>query len=406
MPTQSIKWFTLFLLIINYFISIAQTDLEWFIKSKVAEDYNKIDTAIFFVSKAIADKPNPIYLYQRAELFLKNKDIKSALNDFISASEKGENEIKYKIASCYTDLQNWSETDTWLRKYLAGNNKIPINAIKTDTVFSKFKTTPFWDEIWKKNWYSDYEYYLADLYYLSLKGLNSEAYDIIDNALKQFPKKEELWFWKAKAYIYGNNHKEVMLSLDKALMCNPKRVDILLFRADLLRKDRKNKKAINDYSTAFTIQPWNIKCVKERGITKIETADYNGAIADLLYYHNYDNLDGNSLYFAGHAAYLKGDFKQSISILNEAIKLNDGSLSDSYFERGRCYVEQLNYDLAFSDLCMAIDLNPGKGEYFYYRGLTYYGLKNKIGACHDWEKARTLNYLQAEQYMLRICNKK
>jgi len=52
---------------------------------------------------------------------------------------------------------------------------------------------------------------------------------------------------------------------------------------------------------------------------------------------------------------------------------------------------------------MAIDLNTTKGEYFYYRGLSYYGKKNKLGACRDWEKARSLNYLEAEQYMLRLC---
>ena len=110
------------------------------------------------------------------------------------------------------------------------------------------------------------------------------------------------------------------------------------------------------------------------------------------------------LYYAGHAAYLKGDLKQSIELFTLALKGKANSmLQDIFFERGRSYYDMMDYEKAFSDFCMAIDLNTSKGEYFYYRGLTYYAQKNKTGACHDWEKAKKLDYLQAQEYMLRFC---
>ena len=397
------KWILLFAVSFSSLNLIAQTDLEWFIKSKIFEEKNKIDTSIYLVSQAISIKPEQIYYKHRAQLFLKSKNIDNALNDLILIQDTNDSEVKYKIASCYAIMQNWKEADIWLRKYLITNNKISSTLIKSDTVFSQFKITSQWEAIWKKDWYSDYENYISEICYLYSKGLNSEIYDVVDSALKYFPDKEELWLWRAKAFKFGNNSKEEMLSLDKALKLNPTRVDILIHRASLLRKDGKSKKAILDYSLVLTLQPWNVKCLKERGITKIEVLDYNGAITDLLKYHFYDNEDGSALFFAGHAAFLKGDLDQAIENFSDAIKLNS-NIAESYFERGRCYLDQLKYDLAFSDLCMAVDIKPNNGEYFCYRGLIYFGLKNKLGACHDWEKARSLDYPKAEEYLLRFCS--
>lgn len=391
----------LLLIFIIQTLCFPQTDLDYFIKSKVEESYNKVDSSIFLASKAISLKPKSIYYIQRANLYLKNNDYNKAITDFTKASEN--NNANYQIAKCYAFLQNWEQTALWLRKYLSGKNKIPSNVIKTDTSFLKFKNNLLWTEIWKNNWYSDYENYIADIYNLNAKGFNSDIYDLIDSALKHYPQKDELWLWRAKAFELGNNPKEALLSLDKAIKCNPNRADILALRANILEKNGKNKKAITDLSNALNIEPWNMQLLKQLGITKIEITDFNGAIDDLLKYQSFYYNDANSLYFAGHAAYLNNDLPKAIEIFTKALNI-DGSNSDCYFERGRCYLDKTNYNTAFSDFCMAIDLNPNKGEYFYYRGLTFFDLKNNIGACSDWEKAKNLNYLQAEQYMLRICS--
>ena len=397
------KWILFFILIFNYTYTFSQSDFELFVKSKIFEDKEKIDTSIYLISQAISIKSEQLYLENRGQLFFKIKDYKSALNDFIQVKDSNNYEIRYKIACCYAAIENWNETDNWLRKYLASNNKLPANVIKSDAIFSKFKTTIQWSEIWNKNWYSGYENYISEMCYLYSKGLYSEIFDVVDSSLKYFNEKEELWLWRAKAFKFGNNPKEEMSSLDKALKINPTRVDILLIRANLLKKDGKSKKAIVDYSSALEIQPWNVKFLKERGISKIESADYNGAIADFLKYFSYDNADGSALYYAGHAAFLKGDYKNAIELFTNTLKLKS-NLVECYFERGRCFLDLLNYESAFTDFCMAIDLKPSSGEIFCYRGLSYFGLKNKLGACHDWQKAKSLDYPKAEEYLLRFCS--
>jgi tetratricopeptide (TPR) repeat protein len=396
------KVISFLLLVFNFFFSFSQIDIDWFIKAKLAEEKKNNDSAIYFLTQAINIKPESLYLSERAELFLKCKKINQALADYKAAEEKGPEIIKYKIARCYALIDSINETSVYLKKYLSGIDKIPENIVRTDSVFTKIKNTPAWESIWKTNWYNAYEDYLGDLYYLSSKEKNTELFDVIDSALNHYPEKAELWLWRAKAYTFGNNPKEAMRSLDMALKLDPARVDVMILRAEILRKEGKSKKAIADYNSILISQPWNIKYLKERGISKIEAGDYKSAVDDLVLYYKYDTLNMQSLYYAGHACYLSGDLKNAIYYFSASLKINNG-MAECYFERGRCYLDQLDYDNAFSDFCMAIDLNNGKGEFFYYRGLTYYGKKNKIGACHDWEKARSLNYLEAEQYMLRLC---
>ncbi len=397
------KFFVLFYLLTSVCFTFAQSDLDYFIKSKVEESYNKIDTSIILISKAIDIKPESNYYTQRACLYLKNKLYNNAISDFKKVTESGNNNSNYEIAKCNALLQNWEQADIWLRKYLQGTNKLPSNIIKTDSSFTEFKKTFQWTEIWKNNWFSEYENYIADIYYLYKKEVHSDIFDIIDSALKHYPQKDELWLWRAKAFEFGNNPKEVLLSLDNAIKLNPNRADILYLRAKLLYKNGKFKKAITDYTNALNIEPYNIIQLKELGLAKLEITDYNGAINDFIKYQSFYYKDANALYLAGKSAYLNKDNTKAIDFLSKALKI-DNSLAYCYNDRGRCYLDKGDYNMAFSDFCMAIDLNPNNGEYFYYRGLTYFELKNNLGACSDWEKARNLNYIQAEQYMLRICS--
>lgn len=101
------KFFVLFYFITISYFTFAQSDLDYFIKSKVEESYNKIDTSIILISKAINLKPESIYYTQRANLYLKSKDYNNAINDFKKVAESGNNNSNYEIAKCYALIQNW-----------------------------------------------------------------------------------------------------------------------------------------------------------------------------------------------------------------------------------------------------------------------------------------------------------
>jgi hypothetical protein len=64
------------------------------------------------------------------------------------------------------------------------------------------------------------------------------------------------------------------------------------------------------------------------------------------------------------------------------------------------------FEKAFFDLCMALDLKPSDGKYYYQRGLVNYALNKSIASCRDFERAKQLGFMKAEDYIQRYCKGK
>jgi len=399
-----IKLLAVFVALIFFNNAISQSDTEYFIKSKVEIYYNNIDSAIKLVSKSIEINSKSDYLLQRAEYYIVAKKHTEAINDLLRVDESNNNR-NYKLAQCYSKLNDWQNAESYLKKYLLSANKFSENIVKTDSAFIVFKTTKNWEDIWKSNWFNEYENNIAEIYYLSKKSYPQDIFDLLETSIKKYPNSDELWFWRAKAFLFWNNEKEVLNSYNKAIEINPDRTDIIELRADLFMKSNKFVKAISDYSTILLKSPTDIYIYYKKALAEIKNAQYSNAIKDILTYQKYYYKDSKSLNIAGKAAYNNKDLQIAINLFNKSLEINNSS-DETYFELGKCYLDENKLDTAFNYFCSAIDINPNNGEYFYYRGLNYFELKNNIGACSDWEKAKNLDYLQAEQYMLRICNNK
>lgn len=380
----------------------SQSELDYFIKANLFFGENNPDSAIFYLDKAIEISGKPLYYNLRGDILMSKKDVTAALSDYKHSFYEGDNEAAYQIARCFSISGSSDSSAKWLDKYLSYACKLPESTVKTDTAFRNLRKTEYWSDIWKTGRYSKYEIYTGELFYLGTKGKYNEMFDVIDSALAQFPDKPDIWLWRAKAFINENNPKEALVSLDKAIKLNSSCIEGLKSRAGILDKTGKYKKAAEDYNRILEIEPWNIKYLEERGQAKMKLKDYKGAETDFLNYSRYMLYDGRALYNAGLASNLSGDKEKATEHFTACLK-SDGRMHECFFERGKCRLDMLDYEKAFSDLCYAIDLNPLKGEYFYYRGLAYYKLGNKAGACSDWEKAKKLNYFQGEQYLLRIC---
>jgi tetratricopeptide (TPR) repeat protein len=103
------------------------------------------------------------------------------------------------------------------------------------------------------------------------------------------------------------------------------------------------------------------KDFNNRGVDKLETKDYKGAIADF----------------------------------NQALRL-DPKNAKAYFNRGFAYSSLENYQNAIEDYTKAIQMKPGDAEAFYNRGLAYSNLDNNKAAIADFEKAAQLYKQQGQ----------
>jgi Flp pilus assembly protein TadD len=72
----------------------------------------------------------------------------------------------------------------------------------------------------------------------------------------------------------------------------------------------------------------------------------------------------------GMAYAAKGDYRQAIVDLNEAIRLNSED-AKSWFYRGYAYAQLKDFDRAIPDYNQAISLNPKTGMYYYSRAKAY-----------------------------------
>ncbi|MBD1924413.1 tetratricopeptide repeat protein [Microcoleus sp. FACHB-831] len=98
------------------------------------------------------------------------------------------------------------------------------------------------------------------------------------------------------------------------------------------------------------------KDFNNRGVDKLETKDYKGAIADF----------------------------------NQALRL-DPKNAKAYFNRGFAYSSLENYQNAIEDYTKAIQMKPGDAEAFYNRGLAYSNLDNNKAAIAYFSKSAQLD---------------
>jgi len=82
-------------------------------------------------------------------------------------------------------------------------------------------------------------------------------------------------------------------------------------------------------------------------------------------------------------------FLSSLLSFNRAISLEKGN-QDYFVERGKLFKEMKNYESAFRDFSMAIDLNPRIAEIWEMRGETNVALEKFDAACFDFKFAKQL----------------
>jgi tetratricopeptide (TPR) repeat protein len=120
-----------------------------------------------------------------------------------------------------------------------------------------------------------------------------------------------------------------------------------------------------------------------------EAIKLNGAEAEYYYLRGYLYLD-----------LFKND--QAMADLNKALELNPKH-GEAYFERGNLYYRSKDFKRQIAEYDKAIAAVPQSGKFYYWRGdAKLQQLKDKEGACADFNKALELGYKRAEA-MKDIC---
>ncbi len=119
--------------------------------------------------------------------------------------------------------------------------------------------------------------------------------------------------------------------------------------------------------------------------------------------------DDEIFYCAGLINKNLGYYTAAVSDFTSAIKFsaNYDEPSDQfyafYFNRGVCYLKLAEYAKAEKDFSSTLEINPYHHGAFANRGMARYNLKNRTGACHDWQAAVEHGYEEAAGYVSKYC---
>lgn len=99
------------------------------------------------------------------------------------------------------------------------------------------------------------------------------------------------------------------------------------------------------------------------------------------------------------------DFDGAYSDYTIAIEMDSNS-AEAYYRRGLLLGKEMHkYSKAIKDFTKAIKLKNDFAEAYYDRGVTYRILDDLANSCADWRRAKELGHAEAEVLLEKYCNK-
>ncbi len=396
-----VRFFFVFLVSLSSYSQLPEKQIRAFV-ALMHKDTTKV---LELLKDTLSTNPNqPVMIKTVGELYYKRKDYANAIRYYLKGLTY-DSSLSLQLSLSYAQIKHTDSTLFWLQEYLKTRTKMPENKLKTLSEYAFLQNHSAWNNLWKKEWYNDYEQRLGEIQYLFEQKQINELMETIQSAKSLYKHDIQLILWEARAFWLGENPRQALKSLQSLLTIQPYNQEALLLKAEIFEKQLNHNKLAETYEDLFKAQPYFIYWKYLASLNFNIAYKYKEALENLKFYFLYDTLLSKAYYQAGIAAKNLKKHQEAIDYLTRSIKL-DGSNSEAFYERGCCHYELNNLERAFSDLCMAMDLKPMQGKYFYQRGLINYALNRSLAACRDFERAKQYGYIKAESYIQRYCRGK
>jgi len=376
-----------------------------FLKGSAAVIKQQTDSAVFYFSEAIKLKDSKYeYYLLRADCYYNLKNYSQSINDYLQANKLQANSGDFGLAKCYARTGKTTETIDFLKKHLLSGYRLPQKIIKLEPAFNQMEKIKEWQELWKQEWYTKYEYSLNEAEYLvSIKDY-TEAINLISKSIAEHEKKHELYALRAKVYVETNNLNNALADYNEAIKLAKRKNEYYRERAQINNKLKNYKDAVDDYSKAIEINPADFDSYLQRADVYRKMKMYDDAIKDLNFFLMYFNNDEDANYIASNTYFDQENYFKSLEYINKNIKKNP-NLAKYYMMRGNNYLKTNTFKYAIKDYTMALDLDPNNSETWFNKGLARYSNGDKNGACLDWQKAVRMSNAMAIQYYNEKCGK-
>jgi tetratricopeptide (TPR) repeat protein len=171
-------------------------------------------------------------------------------------------------------------------------------------------------------------------------GRNEEALKLLNIYVDRFPQIAEARYYRALALAGLGRYKEALEDVDKALVDNPKNVNFLLAKGNILVSLERRPEAILIYTQAMQCDPRNAEACKERGDCLAQEGQFAEAIADLNRAAGLARRDPWVFNKRGMVWFCQGEYQKAVDDFTTAIRLQP-DLAISYFFRANVYLHHL-----------------------------------------------------------------
>ena len=163
-------------------------------------------------------------------------------------------------------------------------------------------------------------------------------------------------------------------------------------------------KALKAYDKYLSVYPRNTKTIYNRARTHQKLGNDTNAKSDLkkLLKLDPDHLLGRIT--LGEMEFKASNYEQALYEFGLAVDSHKQN-SVPYAYRAKANQKLGKSRKAFSDYGVAIRIDPSNGMAYLYRGTLYLSQKKKSAACSDFNKAKGLGIVEADQALAKYCKR-
>ncbi len=340
---------------------------------------------------------------KRANCYYQREDYRNTIHDLKIIEKNKKYRGSYLLAKSYAALGMMDSSIFYLELHLQSPDKHPESYIKLDPAFTELEETKAWNDLWKKDWYNEFEILMAEINYLIKSEDYQDALDLADQNMGNFGYHHELHSARARIFLHYGSYKSAINAYGEAISKSNQVVsEYYIQRSKAYLNSGNPEEALADLSRAINLEKDNFELIMERSVLRNELGYYVDAIKDISFYIQYFPDDPSAMFQKGNIYFRQGNFLKALEWYNKTLEKSTDK-PEYFLARGNAYLNTKTYTYALRDYSMALDLDPRNHETYLYMGLARYYINDKSGACKDWKQAQEYGSVKASEYLEKFC---
>lgn len=397
------KWILLALLASAAIQGLGQADP--YLAARASMLHGQYDTAVVLLENALKTSPGETeILYQLGISYFRLNNFPKAWEAFYETEKRRKGMGSFYLAKTEVRLNHQELALKYLRDHLSSPFCLPEKEILLDKELSQLEGTAGWQQLWnEQQWYSQEDMQFQEAQFLKENEQSLEAINLLNSLEKQGYERSKVQEEKADVYTLLGNEKAARSELRSAVKSDTRNLGALLKLASIQIEEGDYEDALNGLNRVIRQEPDQFDAYILRARTRSLMGNLNGSLEDLESYLLYFPENHGVYYQKGLIQYDHKKYLDAIHAFNKALEMEDGK-AEYWFARGLTYAITGTTRYAEKDMSMALDLDPFNGEIWFEKAKLDEQIGNHESACYCFQKAFQYGIYEAGEILDKRCN--